>query len=577
MPLENEIYARPALAPEGLTHHSSPAVPPSARLERRLAALRRQQVLVAVATGAAMAMAVSVELLALAMFLDWWLDLPWFVRLISLVLQLGTLAFILGRFVALPLWRQPDQDALALSVERARPEFRTRLISAMQLARPGAIPPGASVAMVQALVAETEAIADRVPFQGIVSLEKLKRLGALALLVLLLGIVGFVQGKAVCADLLKRALLSHVPVPRKTRVVVLEGDKVIGRGDAVRLEAFAQGLLPADGRLKIDYRSGRAQEFSLERDKETKGKFGRTLESVQDSFTYRIYLNDGVSAVHEVKTIPRPTVASMTTDQAYPSYTGLKPVRRSLGDLTLLAGSRLKLSITATKEIKAASLKLVGTGREIPLQANPANLKELNGEFVVPAKAISGFSVQMLDTEGMASGDSAVYRVDVLPDKAPAVRLVYPDRKEELITAQATLLLGFEATDDFAIAKVRLRYKVDTVEDGAARSVDLELSGENPQRLRRRHEWKIGALRPLLSEGSKIEFWIEAEDNNDATGPGVGSSEHQQARVVSESDKRADLLNRAGDYLGTINDVVTDQEKLNRSLGAIILERSVIK
>ena len=92
MPLENEIYARPALAPEGLTHNSRPAVPPSARLERRLAALRRQQVLVAVATGAAMAMAVSVELLALAMFLDWWLDLPWFVRLVSLVLQLGTLA-----------------------------------------------------------------------------------------------------------------------------------------------------------------------------------------------------------------------------------------------------------------------------------------------------------------------------------------------------------------------------------------------------------------------------------------------------------------------------------------------------
>ena len=57
-----------------------------------------------------------------------------------------------------------------------------------------------------------------------------------------------------------------------------------------------------------------------------------------------------------------------------------------------------------------------------------------------------------------------------------------------------------------------------------------------------------------------IEYWVEAEDNNNVTGPGVGTSEHQLAKVVSESDKRADLLNRAGDYLGSINDVATDQE-----------------
>ena len=61
-----------------------------------------------------------------------------------------------------------------------------------------------------------------------------------------------------------------------------------------------------------------------------------------------------------------------------------------------------------------------------------------------------------------------------------------------------------------------------------------------------------------------------AEDNNDATGPGIGSTEHQMAKVVSEAEKRADLLNRAGDYLGSISDVAADQEKLNRDLGRII-------
>ena len=78
---------------------------------------------------------------------------------------------------------------------------------------------------------------------------------------------------------------------------------------------------------------------------------------------------------------------------------------------------------------------------------------------------------------------------------------------------------------------------------------------------------------PLLSEGSRLEYWVEAQDNNDATGPGIGSSEHQFAKVVSENEKRADLLNRAGDYLGSINDLASDQEKLNQKLGAIIREK----
>ena len=90
--------------------------------------------------------------------------------------------------------------------------------------------------------------------------------------------------------------------------------------------------------------------------------------------------------------------------------------------------------------------------------------------------------------------------------------------------------------------------------------------------MRRRHEWKIGAINPLLPKGTSIEFWAEAEDNNDVTGPGVGASEHQIATVVSEDEKRADLLNRAGVYLGSIGDMAVDQEKVNQRLGALILE-----
>jgi hypothetical protein len=153
------------------------------------------------------------------------------------------------------------------------------------------------------------------------------------------------------------------------------------------------------------------------------------------------------------------------------------------------------------------------------------------------------------------------------------VRITFPDRKEELVTRQALMVVGMEVSDDFQIAQLRLRYRADTFENGEEKFVDMDLGGEQSRRIKRRFEWALGTFKPPLPEGTRIEYWVEAEDNNNATGPGLGTSEHQFAKVVSKEEKRADLLNRAGDYLGSINDVAADQEKLNQSLGQIIREK----
>ena len=550
-------------------------VPPSPLLSAKLAGLRRKLVRVAVLTGLAVLVIIGVELLALMLLMDWWLELPWGVRLVSFLGQAGFLGWLCVRLIARPLWRQPDDDALALRVEKARPEFRSRLIAAVQLTRPGAIPPGASAAMVEAMIEQTEAMAAPVDFQAIVPDRRLKRLGALAAGLLLLALAVLFIGHATTFDLLKRAGLANTPVPRKTRVLVPEGGKTLGRGDAVRLEAIAQGVIPAAGKLILKSPRGMSREYPLEPNRQKRAAFARTLENVQDSFDYQIRLNDGVSPWYHVKVISRPAVAALVCEQDFPPYTGLKPMRRFPGDLSLLAGSRLRLSVTATKDLQSASLKCAGLDRTVPLQISGPNRRQLSGELLIPASGLQGFTIRMRDTDGMESRDSVLYRVEILPDKPPVARLTHPERKEELVTRQATLILGMDILDDFAVNTVRLRYKTDSVDHGAEKTVELDLQGEHSQRVRRRHEWKLGAFNPPLKEGSRVEYWIEAADNNNATGPGVGASEHQFLKVVSQEEKRADLLNRAGDYLGGISDVAGNQEKLNRNLGAIITEKAL--
>ncbi|MEY2407337.1 MAG: hypothetical protein QOF48_7 [Verrucomicrobiota bacterium] len=550
---------------------------PSVLLEERIEALRMRHVSVAVLTGLAMAVVVCVELLALAMFLDWWLDLPWGVRLVSLVLQIGLLSYILFRFILAPVLRQPDTDELALMVERKRPEFRSRLIASLQLTRPNAVAPGASSSLVGALVEETEALARPGDFRKLVPTDRLKKFAMLAVMIPVMAAFGFAAGHETCGALLKRVLLSTIPVPRKTHILVPDGHRVVGRGDTVRLAAFVQGIIPAQGEVEVKFRSRRTQEFPLEQNRDSRNHFARTLENVQDDFTYRFHLGDGVSETFNVRTVARPTVATIECEQEYPSYTGIPAAKRSLGDLSLLAGSLLRLKVTATKEVQSAEIKLVGVESNVVLRLGTADKREMRGQFSVPAKGLTGFQIQMLDVENMESRDSAVYRVDVLPDKPPAVRITYPERKEELVTRQATMLVGFEASDDFQIAKVRLKYKTDAADAGAEKSIEMDLGGEAPQRLKRRYEWKLAETLPGLAEGSQVEYWLEAEDNNNVTGPGIGFTDHQLMKVVSPEEKRADLLNRAGDYLGSISDVASDQEKLNKNLGQIIRAKAGIQ
>ncbi len=193
-------------------------------------------------------------------------------------------------------------------------------------------------------------------------------------------------------------------------------------------------------------------------------------------------------------------MATIECEAHPPAYSKLPVAKRSLGDLTLLAGSTLKLKATGTKDITNSVLHLAGVEQDVPM----TSIRRIRASWPVnskaPAKGLNGFSILMTDTDGMESRDSAVYRVDVLPDKVPSVRILYPDRKEELITRQATMLISFEAADDFEISKVRLKFKTDALDEGAAANHRAG-SGYDHRSACAGDEWKIGDLRSIAAGG----------------------------------------------------------------------------
>ena len=187
----------------------------------------------------------------------------------------------------------------------------------------------------------------------------------------------------------------------------------------------------------------------------------------------------------------------------------------------------------------------------------------------VSSQSATGIAFHLVDEEGVESKATTIYRLDVTPDEVPALRILWPQRREELVTRAATLLVSFEAKDDYGVGRIRLHYAVNWSEGKPHRTIELNLDGETPKELTRRFDWRLANLG--VNEGDVIDFWLEAEDINTVPGPGRTSlAEHYQARVVSDADKRADLATRLDDTLRGLNDIKEGQEELSKRLGEMI-------
>jgi len=530
---------------------------------------------VALGTGMALAATVLCGWLMVETTTDFLTNLSWIGRLVFLIIGVGGAAGLLWWFGLRPWRRGLDDEVIALMIERARPEFRSRFIAAVQLAKsPEA---ATSPSLVKALVAETTAMSATMDFSSVVDATRMRSSTRFAVLAVLLTALLAMAGGHRTWPLIQRALLGTNPVPRKTLLLQIDAPRLLAVGEDWRIAVRAGGIVPEQGRLRIKTASGRRQVFELLPDG-ARPAFARGLQSVQESFSAVVELGDAESESIAVRVQSRPAVAGVECRQNFPAYTKLPAQRRALVDLKILAGSTLALKVRTNSAVKAGEIRLLGAERDkvvktAPLALDAKDGRSLVGAIEIPAQGVGGMTIHLIDTEGIESRNAAIYPIEVVLDQPPTIKLLWPDRREELLTREATMLLAFEAQDDFGIAKVRLHYAVDWVEGAPHRTIELDAGSTLPRELVRRFNWRIGQITPHVEVGSVIDYWLEVRDANDVSGPGIAFLEHFQARVVSEAEKRADLANRLNDTMTGLNGVREGQEEINRRLGEIIFAK----
>ena len=543
-------------------------------LQSKLSGVRDKHLYVGLGTGVAWLVLAAVVLLGVGMFLDWKFDLSKDIRTVLLMGDVVVLLVIFAKHIYTPFAERPDYEEVALEVERGIPEFRSRLIASTQM-EPGTEKDQTAAMFIRALVKQTEEMSRSQDFNRVVPAEGFAKAAVWSVLVTCLGLVAFNEFQPDTGVLWERAFLGDPPVPRKTIIesISVEPNEVVARGDDVTISVVLDEksrVKPQVADIAIMYAS--AARPTVHTRTNSNDTYTLKLKNVRETFTITAKVNDG-EMNKKVEVVPRPAVRAIEFEQKFPSYTGLKTQTRQRGDLTLLLGSELKLRVTANKKITEGIVFLKNsdgeTLQEQLLTVVGKESEQASSGLKLDDLSISGFSVRLKDKYGYESQDEAFYRVTMLPDKPPVVRILEPIRKEEKVTQRATLPIMVSVKDDYGVDNLVLMFSHG---NSPPQMVPLKAESTIGRLARIPFDWKIRDLKPPV--GTEIKYWVQAYDGC-APEPGMGKSRVLTALVVTDNEKRRDLQNRATDSITGINETAARQEKLNVQLGEIIRARAV--
>jgi len=542
-------------------------------LKRRLARARRSIVAVEFYRRTALTISIILGIFTALLFIDLINELSLQARKINLI-SIQLLSGICGLWTIISLITQRKNDEeLALTVEKHYKNFDSRLISSIQFHKGKAtIPENAPIEMIHSMIREAEIESGRFKLNKIVNFKKTARAILLLLIVLSAsGGLAFLNRNSI-PTLLQRAFGKEIAIPRDTRIIKTPQIKKVGIGDDVTMDFFVETKKSSElkGILKIHYSSNQKMNLMLTKDENIDGKYSAIIKDIPESFTYNASIDDARTDKYEVIALERPQIKGLTATQKYPEFTKQESSEHVPGDFTFFPGSTVTLNLSSTKELKSGKIRFIEEDKGIPLIIDSANKSAGSVTFTVPSNDLSGFSIFLTDQDEMESSSNSIYKVTLLSDLAPQIRITYPKRAEELVTRKAKFLIKYEANDRFGIAAVNLRYQRSGSDPSSISITDLKTE---PKKISDQFDWDLSSLSPGLTEGDEIEYWLEASDQNTA-GPNVGSSERLLLRVVTPEEKRADLLGRTSDVLGSVDEATTDQEILNKDLESIIRKNS---
>jgi hypothetical protein len=361
-------------------------------IQRQLNRLRRRERLLRLTWAAARGLSICAAVLAAACLIDFVVDLyrdtPRWLRLGLLAAQAALWLTVCG-LILRALARRLSDTEVSLWIEDKMPEMGHRLISAVQLNRPGAATAGMSPALIAAVTRQAEERAATADFARVADARRLKWTAQLlappALAVALL----YFLWPDIAQALIARQFLDDRPIPRSLAIENQSAHQVWPAGEEGVLRFRVRGAFTDDlrGEVRLDGPDGESERHELIFDSQDEAGTATFIARVPPSsrdFTYRAWLKDG--RTHEPGAIhfePRPIVRRQQAWVQLPAYVGLKPsgqpfeeAQKGADIVYRLAGSAARVAIETQKPIVKATVEVLGPPHALAEPARPGTRTE---------------------------------------------------------------------------------------------------------------------------------------------------------------------------------------------------------
>jgi len=557
---------------------------------------------------------------------DYFLHLPRAVRALFWAAGMAAFVALLLRRVARP-WTRPVATAdLAKLVERAHPELNESLLTAVELTDSrSAGAQHVSPALLESVVRRVEQRVQAIDFGKIFDKGGVRRRGLLLALVacVVLGPLLFSAAARSFAGTgwSRNVFLSAAQWPKRTEVELvqpLENPVILAVGDSLDVEARLLRGSPAQVVVESVLSEGQAARRDPMAEAGA-GLYRRVFANVVRPFEFAVRADDDSSewVRVEVRLRPRIDMESMRIWATYPEHTGWvsTPIDEPLryGNLRVPSGTQVRYEMATNVEVESVYFVFKGEADRVspeagtPPETQPQeddaaeapwpgegavalsvrDGRNFSGEFV--AEQSGQYFFHFRTPEGFPTRRPDRFRLDVIMDGKPIVRVVQPARATEEVSPVATVPVRVSASDDYRLAEGELfglyfpagsdqgevrsfsLTRVPTESEGGRGDEAADLDGQDDEensgkRSRRRNKvaYELTLRMPdFVNSGGVVEpdarFKFRARVTDSAGN--VGESEVHVLRVVSAEE----LLRILTDRLLVARDQLNESLRRQRS------------
>ena len=415
--------------------------------------------------------------------LDWLLHVPAPVRILHTLLLVALPVFVLVRELVLRLKRVPERADLALIAERADPEARELLVSAVQLApsleaanTAGASESVPAQTLVRRVIEGAEERAQHVPIEEVVSSKLPMRRFVIGAVVATAAAVVLLRTPQLSSIFFQRMLGRDVPWPQRTHLAIEIPDVGSGlmvsypedgrihvrmaRGSDVPIVVRAEGVVPEEITLHTSVGPDSVLPSG------GNPLFRTRLRALQEDVSFWVTGGDDRRGkpVVDVEVLQPPDVAGLALEITPPEYTGLPARLVHDRDVEVLMGSQLTIHVLPDPAEASGSARLLPADRTLelePLPFPPDPTAAADSQVALPGLAFRlvaeesfRYRFELEDQTGLQNPDPGLFGVRVNEDRRPDVTLLAPGRVEVNVVPGGSLPLHVRVSDDFGLASL---------------------------------------------------------------------------------------------------------------------------